>query len=281
MKARFWVSLAGVVAMAAVVAWAESHIRIVAVSYLDHSVQVQRPGAVAGEGAPRWTPAALNQPVVEGESIRTDINARAEVELECGSALRITSHSEMSFPRLVLRDDGIRGTTVQLVSGEAYFTLQDSDSRDFHVLLPGGGEVSTGDGGVKLRLEALADQPATVEVLDGQVQVQDGRRRQVVKARQRIELQAGGFRALAQAQADAGQQWSHERDDAFQRAVLSSAPSTQVDATQAVPKPALDALLPILNTDNAGTLFQVLDAGRGVTTVKAPTGRMAPYCAHK
>jgi hypothetical protein len=278
---RVW--LAGWVAVAAVAALADSHIRIVAVSYVEHQVEVRRP-LNGGDAAPRWSPAALNQPVVEGESIRTDVNARAEVELECGSALRLTSQSELSFPRLVLRDDGIRGTTVQLDSGEFYFTLQDSDSRDFHVLLPGGGEVSTGDGGVKLRLDVPAGQPATVEVLDGQVQVRDRGGAQTVKSRQRVEIRpSGGFQALALADTDAGQQWSHQRDDAFQRAVLQSSPTTQVDASQSIPKPALDTLLPILNTDNAGTLFQVLDSGHGGATAspKVPTGRLAPYCAHK
>jgi hypothetical protein len=278
---RVW--LVGAVAAVAVCAWADSHIRIVAVSFVEHGVEVRRPLSTAGDAAPRWSPAALNQPVVEGESIRTDLNARAEVELECGSALRLTSNSELSFPRLVLRDDGIRGTTVQLDSGEFYFTLQDSDSRDFHVLLPGGGEVSTGDGGVKLRLDVPAGQPAVVEVLDGQVRLHDRRDTQTVKSRQRVEIRPnGGFRTLTLAEADAGQQWSHQRDDAFQRAVLQSAPGTQVDASQSLPKPAMDTLLPMLNTDNAGTLFQVLDSSHGAgAPVKVPTGRLAPYCAHK
>ncbi|HEY7839107.1 MAG TPA: FecR domain-containing protein, partial [Terriglobales bacterium] len=60
---------------------------------------------------------------VEGESLRTGDNGEAEVELECGSAVRLAPNSRLTFSHLRRRDDGVTATTVVLERGRVFFYL--------------------------------------------------------------------------------------------------------------------------------------------------------------
>lgn len=269
-----------------VAATADSRVRIVILSLVEHQVQVKLPPP---EGASstnaRWTPALMNAPVVEGESLRTQANGVAEVELECGSALRLTPASELEFSRLRLSDSGIPITTVTLASGEAFFTMQDADSRDFHTVL-GAAVLSMPNGGASLRLDVPAGQPPSFEVLSGQVQLQTGGRVTAVKSSRRIELlPGGGFRELAMLAADAWQKWSHHRDQLFERAVLASGPRPPLEdsAVTGLP-PTYNAppTPPPLNSDQLQGVFSAMDKAH--PDPAAPTAAPlapVPYCAHR
>ena len=69
---------------ASVGAFAESHVRIVRLSYLDGQVQMDR---ATGLGLER---AILNTPMVEGTRFVTGNDGLAEIEFEDQSALRLT-----------------------------------------------------------------------------------------------------------------------------------------------------------------------------------------------
>ena len=109
-----WAALA---ALLVVSASAESKVRIVRLSEVQGTVQIDR---TAGDG---FAKAFINLPVVEGSKLRTGKDGRAEVEFEDGSALRLAPDSEVNFVHLALGDNGQKLSTVQLVSGTVYASL--------------------------------------------------------------------------------------------------------------------------------------------------------------
>ena len=93
---------------------AESKARIVRLSDVQGSVQIDR---AAGQG---FEKAFQNLPVVEGAKLKTGRDGRAEVEFEDGSSLRLAQDSEAEFPKLALTDDGSKLTSIKLISGVMY-----------------------------------------------------------------------------------------------------------------------------------------------------------------
>lgn len=268
--------------LAAAVAVGESRVRIVVIRFVKHRVQVKLPRPASDPQAPlRWTTALLNAPVIEGESIRTRINSEAEVELECGSALRLAPQSAMTFNRLRLRDDGVRVTTVTVQRGEAFFTMQDADSRDFHAAIAGG-VISMPDGGAKLRLDARPGKVASVTVLDGRIEVQVGGQTVAVQSSRRIAIEpGGGIQFLAMAKPDEWQKWSLGRDQAFQRAVLASGPKPPAQFGAAAPRvPILPS--PTVTADGIEGLFQKLSKKHPDPYAASQGPRVpVPRCAHR
>src|SRR6202158_6043083 len=106
-----------VAAFLVVSASAESKARIVRLSEVQGTVQIDR---ATGDG---FDKAFINLPVIEGSRLKTGKDGRAEVEFEDGSALRLAPDSEVDFTRLALGDNGQKLSTVQLVSGTVYANL--------------------------------------------------------------------------------------------------------------------------------------------------------------
>ncbi|MGH9466977.1 MAG: FecR family protein [Terriglobales bacterium] len=210
-----WGLLALLIAAAA---WGQSRVRIVGFSFISRDVQVQRPAQ------PAWKPALLNAPVVEKEIIRTGNNSAAEVQLECGSALRLAPNSELAFDQLTLSPKGVPVTGVTLKRGEAFFTVQKDDARDLSVHLPAG-TLSLPHGGAQLRLDVSSGQPASIEVLHGQVLVRWAGQSQKVKSKRRFLFLSGiGLRLVSLLKPDAWAKWSNGRDAAYRRALLAQRP---------------------------------------------------------
>ena len=92
----------------AVPAFADSQARIVRLSQVDGDVQIDRN---LGQG---YEKAFLNLPVTEGAKLRTGQDARAEVEFDDGSTLRLTPGSVLEFPELTRHDSGARASSVEL-----------------------------------------------------------------------------------------------------------------------------------------------------------------------
>ena len=120
----------GVAVLIAVTAWpalADSHARIVRLSFLSGDVQIDRN---LGNG---YEKAILNTPITEGMKLQTSGNSLAEVEFEDGTTVRLTPDSEIEFPRLELTDNGARVTTVQADDGIVYFNVNHKGADDFQV----------------------------------------------------------------------------------------------------------------------------------------------------
>lgn len=108
----------------AVTAAAESKARIVRLSDVEGTVQIDR----AGDG---FEKAFINLPMVEGTRLKTGLDGRAEVEFEDGSAFRLGNNSEIEFARLALGDDGQKINGVKLISGTAYANLREKKGDQF------------------------------------------------------------------------------------------------------------------------------------------------------
>ena len=146
----------------AVPAFADSQARIVRLSQVDGDVQIDRN---LGQG---YEKAFINLPVTQGAKLRTGQGARAEIEFEDGSSLRLTPGTVLEFPELALRDSGARSSSVQLQQGTAYLNFKGDKGEEF--VLGFGRENLTLKKPSHLRLE-LRDASATVAVFNGAVEV--------------------------------------------------------------------------------------------------------------
>lgn len=119
--------LAVLVALAAWPALADSHARIVRLSFLSGDVQMDRN---LGSG---FEKASLNTPLIEGMKLQTGSNSLAEVEFEDGTTVRLTPDSGLEFPQLALSDSGARLTTLQASDGIVYFNFIHKGNDEFRV----------------------------------------------------------------------------------------------------------------------------------------------------
>src|SRR6266481_1649198 len=106
----------------AVPSFADSQARIVRLSQVDGDVQIDRNTGLGYEKA------FLNLPIVQGNKLRSGQNARAEIEIEDGSTLRITPGTMVEFSELALRDSGARASTLNLQTGTAYLNFKGNKS---------------------------------------------------------------------------------------------------------------------------------------------------------
>jgi len=105
---------AAVCVFLALPALADSQARIVRLSDIQGSVQIDKNTGLGFESA------FVNLPVTQGTQLRTGDRGRAEVEFEDGSSLRLTPNTTVEFSKLGLSDAGKRVSEIHLVQGMAY-----------------------------------------------------------------------------------------------------------------------------------------------------------------
>lgn len=98
----------------AIPAMADSHARVVRLSDVQGNVQVDRN---IGQG---YEKAFLNLPLAQGAKIRTGEQGQAALEFEDGSTVRLAPNTTIELPQLLLRDSGVKFSTVDLQEGAAY-----------------------------------------------------------------------------------------------------------------------------------------------------------------
>ena len=101
-------------AFVALPAMAESQARIVRLSDVQGSVEIDKNTGMGFERA------FLNLPITQGTRLRTRDSGRAEIEFEDGSTLRLAPNTMIDFSRLGLSDAGQRISEVNLTEGKAY-----------------------------------------------------------------------------------------------------------------------------------------------------------------
>jgi hypothetical protein len=106
--------VAAACALLALPALADSQVRIVRLSDVQGSVQINKNNGMGFENA------FLNLPITQGTQVRTRDRGRAEIEFEDGSTLRLTPDTTVEFGTLGLSDSGKRISVVNLVEGMAY-----------------------------------------------------------------------------------------------------------------------------------------------------------------
>lgn len=277
---RSWRAVAAVVLLGAVWALADSFVRIVRISLLTGESQVSH--APEPATAPRrWSQAILNAPLVEGEAIRTRNDGQAEVQLECGSALRLAPNSELTFTRLRLRSDGVRFTRVTMDFGTAFFAIQKADAPDFQTAVSDG-EIATPDGAAVFRVDALPGSPTRVELIAGHARMHAGGAWLPLRRAATLELAehtAPTF--IANAAPDQWSRWNHARDELYERAMLAAQPRPPVNGAASSPPLIGVPSAASVNTLNPGGSFDSLDAtmlGPDPFPISQNLPRM-PYCS--
>lgn len=106
---------------------ADSQARIVRLSDVQGSVQIDKNTGIGFENA------FLNLPITQGTQVRTHDRGRAEIEFEDGSTLRLTPNTTVEFSTLSISDSGQRVSLINLVEGAAYVNWLGKDelSLDF------------------------------------------------------------------------------------------------------------------------------------------------------
>ena len=151
-------------ALAATAVMAESHARIVRLSDIQGNVEIDRN---SGQG---FEKASVNMPLVEGMKLSAKSDARAEVEFEDGSTVRITPNTKIEFTALSLQDSGAKVSTITLTQGLAYFdyTAKQKDNV-FTVLFKD--EKVRPEESVRFRVK-LEEATASVAVFNGELNVE-------------------------------------------------------------------------------------------------------------
>jgi hypothetical protein len=101
-------------ALLALPALADSQARIVRLSDVQGSVEIDKNTGIGFESA------FLNLPITQGTQLKTHANGRAEVEFEDGSTLRLTPNTTVQFSTLGSSDAGKHMSEINLVEGMAY-----------------------------------------------------------------------------------------------------------------------------------------------------------------
>ena len=124
---RFGLALltVGACALLALPALADSQARIVRLSDVQGSVQIDKNTGMGFENA------FLNLPITQGAQVRTRDNGRAEIEFEDGSTLRLAPNTSVEFSALSLSDAGKHISVVNLVEGMAYVNWLGKGGDDF------------------------------------------------------------------------------------------------------------------------------------------------------
>ena len=114
-------------ALLAIPGFADSQARIVRLSDVQGSVQINKNTGLGFESA------FVNLPITQGAQLRTGSTGRAEIEFEDGSSMRLSPNTTVQFSGLRLRDSGQRLSEINLVEGMAYVNWLGKDdlSLDF------------------------------------------------------------------------------------------------------------------------------------------------------
>ena len=164
---------------ASIGALAESHVRIVRLSYIDGQVKMDRATGVGLEKA------ILNTPVVQGTSFVTGKDGLAEIEFEDQSTLRLTENSEVRFRQLSMNDAGLKTNDIEVVQGVVYFDVHSKADDIYRAGVQGSSLLIRRD--TQARLSAGPDQ-VKVAVVKGDVQLENQPQLVSVKKKQTLSL---------------------------------------------------------------------------------------------
>jgi len=111
--------------MAALPAMADSQARIVRLSDVQGSVEIDKNTGAGFEKA------FINLPITQGTQVRTGENGRAEIEFEDGSSMRLAPKTSIEFGTLSTSDSGSHVSQVNLTEGMAYVNWLAKNSDQF------------------------------------------------------------------------------------------------------------------------------------------------------
>jgi hypothetical protein len=215
LKSALAMTMAFVLAAAAG-AFAESHVRIVRLSYVNGQVQTDR---ATGQGLER---AILNTPITQGVRVVTGDDGLAEVEFENESALRIAENSEIQFRGLSMNDNGAKINEIEVVKGVVYLDARSKGDDIYRI--KSGDSTFLVQRDTQLRLSAGPDQ-TRLAVFKGNVELMDQPHVVNVQRKQTLTLDpadAAGYKVATGSEALPADAWNRERQ-AYQQAYADNA----------------------------------------------------------
>ena len=195
---------------------AESHVRIVRLSYVDGDVQLDK-----GDGRGFGT-GYLNMPIVNQSKLWAR-DGQAEVEFEDGSSIRLTPDTIVAFNDLSLDNNGGHSTSVELQQGTAYFDIRHRDSDHFE--LDFGRDRVSLDKSARFRVN-VDKHDFEVAVLNGEIQVANALNTEVaVKKGETVRLDGDDpdrYYLAKGVDAENYDDWDNERAKNHDQAVASN-----------------------------------------------------------
>lgn len=189
---------------AAAGAFAESHVRIVRLSYLSGQVQTDR---ATGQGLER---AILNTPITQGVRVVTGNDGLAEVEFENESTLRIAQNSEIQFRTLSMNDYGAKTNDIEVVKGVVYL---DARSKSDIYRMKSGDSTFLVQRDTQFRL-SLGPGQTRLAVFKGDVQLMDHPQVVNVKRKETLTLDQtdpAGYKVASGTEPLPADAWNRER----------------------------------------------------------------------
>jgi ferric-dicitrate binding protein FerR (iron transport regulator) len=194
----------------AVYARADDQIRAVRLSNVVGSVQI-----LAGTET-QFSQAYPNMPLMQGSTLKTGEDGRAEVQLEDGSMIRLTPNSSVAMTVLGRDSQGNSKTEVDLLTGLSYVEMKGTANQRFVVHFNGNEVISPAP--VKFRVNLDAN-PVEFAVLDGSAHLSNGTAYALdVHANETVRFDPGDSTRYLLAQSvdpDSWDQWNVDRDQAM------------------------------------------------------------------
>jgi hypothetical protein len=218
-KGFAWSALAVMLAVTWAGAQAESHVRIIRLSYMDGAVQMDR---ATGQGLER---AILNTPITEGSRLVTGRAGLAEFEFENNSTVRLGENSEVRFTRLVVSDAGAKVNDVEVVKGTVYFDTKGNKDDVYRATAGGSAFQILKDTQVRLSDDTGKTEAA---VLKGDADLLNQPQQVKIKKKETLTLDAGapaGYQVAKGVDAGPLDRWNNERSS-YQTAYSYNAWST-------------------------------------------------------
>jgi len=203
-------SMAWALLISPLAAQSSSSARIVRLSFVDGTVNLQRPGVN------EWAKAFINTPIQQGFELATGANSFAEAEFENGSTARLGQTASLQFTELSLGPDGNKINRLTLSQGYATFTVSPERGDVYQVDTPQGS--FTSDGKAIFRVD-LDQSNVRLEVFKGHVRAQSQYGEGRIGGNHVLEVRPGdaeAYRVTSGITLDAWDRWVEQRNGALE-----------------------------------------------------------------
>jgi hypothetical protein len=195
---------------ALVYARADDQVRAVRLSNVVGSVQI-----LSGAET-EFSQAYPNMPLMQGSTLKTGEDGRAEVQLEDGSMIRLTPNSSAAMSVLKRDSAGNTDSEVDLLTGLIYVEMKGTAKQRFVVHFQGNDVISPAPAKFRVNLDAS---PAELSVLDGSAHLSKGADYAIdVHANETVRFDATDTSRYILAEGvnpESWDQWNTDRDQAM------------------------------------------------------------------
>src|SRR5271163_3911251 len=189
---------------------ADDQIRAVRLSNVVGSVQILNGTET------QFSQAYPNMPLMQGSTLKTGEDGRAEIQFEDGSVVRLTPNSSAAMSVLKRTSEGNANTEVDLLTGLSYVEMKGTANQRFVVHFLNNDVISPAPVKFRVNLDA---KPAEFAVLDGSAHLSSGMAYAVdVHANETVRFggtDSGHYFVAQGVDPDSWDQWNADRDQAM------------------------------------------------------------------